>query len=234
LKINLDEYCLDTNIIITYLFEIEPNHILVKEFAKDSHNQMYYTEHIKEEINKVIDNKINFITTFLYDCISILNNYSDEFINLEIFTSIIIKNNKQYLYRNKKVYKKVKKDIIKSIWKRNNFYNVDIFQLRKVILEYVINLKRSTLIYKNNFLQKLILIPKHNESYKKVTSILTKNNIHKEDMMIILDLCEYYDLKNNKLIFISFDKELIKALKKCEFDFLKEVWNLKDLKSYVN
>ena len=111
---------------------------------------------------------------------------------------------------------------------------MDIFQLRKVILEYVINLKRSTLIYKNNFLQKLILIPKHNESYKKVTSILTKNNIHKEDMMIILDLCEYYDLKNNKLIFISFDKELIKALKKCEFDFLKEVWNLKDLKSYMN
>lgn len=229
---NSIKYCLDTNVINTHLFEIEPNHVLVTEFMNDYSN-LYYTEHIGFEVDTVTNKKTRFISNFLYDCVNILDTSREEIIDYNSFISLVMSYDKTYVFKNQKVSSKIKRKILTLFWNNYNFYNVDIVHLRKSILEYARSIRSSTLLYKEKVLRQMSLIKQYENKDEIVIAKLRNNNVHKEDMYIILDICEFYVKKKIKLIFVSFDKSLIKSLKICNFDFILDVWDLPKLKDMI-
>lgn len=101
-------------------------------------------------------------------------------------------------------------------------------------MDYTLTLKNSTNIYKNNFLKKIKFIPKYEKKSERVYNILSKNNIHNEDKYIILDISDFNKKTTIKLIFVSLDKQFTTSLKKCNLEFLKDIWNINEIKNRIN
>jgi len=79
---NKDNFCLDTNTIISYLFLFEPQYNLINKFISNNPNDnYYYTENILRESEKIFIEKYNSIRSILLDFNKYLNSQHNSYIH---------------------------------------------------------------------------------------------------------------------------------------------------------
>jgi len=230
---NKDNFCLDTNTIISYLFLFEPQYNLINKFISNNPNDnYYYTENILRESEKIFIEKYNSIRSILLDFNKYLNSQHNSYNTFEYFLNQFITSNKKTYTFNGKIY--TKQDIRKILtimwYNMSTDESIDGFELQKYISSYLSKLINEIWTFKENFFNNLIFIPAHKYNYSEIIKTLKENNSHHEDNMIILDLYEYYLNKNIKFILITFDKNFYNAIQKSNLKFITQVYNLEDIK----
>lgn len=206
------DFFIDTNVIIGYIFSLDPLNKYSNKLIQQKHN-LLYSEHVQQEYENKLKNKRK-----AYD---------------KFFKFIQIKLN---FYKNDLFDTKLFQDFINQFYKKNKYYDKN--DLRKTIniflkdfgLEYnckINDLKESFNMFTNEFNSKIFKLEdklnqhvnviknhdaKNYENLKKIIS--SKTNIHKEDEDILLDAEEYakehYKLK---LFFITWDKQFFEGVK---------------------
>ncbi len=182
--------CLDTNAIIAYLLMTEPQHTIITNFIKNRNDLYYYTEHIQREINLVFFEKYNLINSILNNFKKYLENHHNELLSVNIFIKDFTKvNTKKFIYKGKILDNVSIERLLINLWYNEN--NKDIlegFELYKYVSDFISDFNNEILIFKKEFLDKLILIKNHIKKYPKINKILLDNGSHFEDNHIILDL----------------------------------------------
>ncbi len=77
----------DTNVIISYLFKYDPEHNLTKNIFKQ---EAYFSENVLDEVNYIFKEKKKLLITIFETIISILEQKSEEVIDLNKFQKIIV------------------------------------------------------------------------------------------------------------------------------------------------
>lgn len=229
---SMQDICLDTNTIISYLLLSEPEHNLIKQFiSKNPNKNYYYTENIQKECEIVFNNKYNLIRSILLDFNKYLNLYHNEYCIVDDFIhQFVSTNNKTYLFKGKNLKKYEFEKILKVIlFNINVNESIEGFKLQNYISEYLWRLNHEILVFKENFFKNLIFIIAHKHNYPHILKTLEENESHYADNMIILDLYEYHLNYDINFVLISFDKNFVEALKKCNFNFIEKILNLSQL-----
>ena len=136
-------------------------------------------------------------------------------------------NKKQFFYNNNLVKNKILKEILINLWyNQDEPDSINGFELFNSIFNLQLYLTRGIFKIKDEFIRKLIMIPKHVYVNQEIERKLRKNDSHYKDNQIIHDLYEYYKRNNINFTLLTFDKKFTKALNLCNFNFVK-VLNLK-------
>lgn len=61
---NTENICFDTNSLISYLFFVEPNYKIMRSFFRKSDANFYFTKHVLDECDNVINRKIQIINAY--------------------------------------------------------------------------------------------------------------------------------------------------------------------------
>ena len=204
---------LDTNVIIGYIYSLDPLHSVSQKAIIDE-NTNYYSFHVNEEINNVSRRKDRDYVKFLTKLEDIFNKYGDnDFINLyEIHRKI---------NRFGQIGKFEVNDMHKAadiIWQELNFdENTDAFKVKTEFNIYFVNFESKHRNDKKDCLKKMNFIPAYQNKDSNVLKVIHKKSLrdyfHGEDEDILFDVHEY--LKNNTiadLVLISNDKDFIKAI----------------------
>jgi len=231
---NLDNVCFDTNTIISYLFFIEPNYTIMQEYINQSEDYFYLTKHILNECDKIVEIKVIIIKQILADAIIFLDEYNNMIFNKNKFIKMFIQQHDFYEYANKSFKKNDVKTVLEEIWKESCDENMDGFNLLKRLRNFDISFKNIINKYKDELYSKCIIIANHINKHEKINHLLEKNNSHKEDNEIILNIYEYYLKHNITFIFITFDNNFYDSLVKCNFKFIKNIYNLQDIRRLIN
>ena len=204
---------LDTNVIIGYIYSLDPLHTYSRKAIVDK-NTNYYSFHVNEEINMVSRRKDREYTKFLTKLEKTFNNYGDyDFIDL---AEIHMKIN-----RFGQIGKFEINDMHKAsdvIWQELNFdENTDAFKVKTGFKNYSMNFESKHRNGKKDCLNKMNLIPAHQNKDPNVLKVIHKKSLREyfrgEDEKILFDVHEY--LKTNiieNLILISNDKDFINAV----------------------
>ena len=204
---------LDTNVIIGYIYSLDPLHTASQKAIVDE-NTKYYSFHVNEEIKEVSRRKDREYAKFLTKLEKIFNKYGDyDFIDL---AEIHLKVN-----RFGQIGKFDVNDMHKAIdviWNELNFdENTDAFKVKTDFKNYSMNFESKHRNGKKDCLKKMNFIPAHQNKDPNVLNVIhqksLRNYFHGEDEDILFDANEF--CKNNKdlkLIFVSADQNFIKAI----------------------
>ncbi|MBQ2654379.1 MAG: hypothetical protein IJN03_02295 [Bacilli bacterium] len=204
---------LDTNVIIGYIYSLDPLHAASRKAIVDE-NTKYYSFHVNEEIKDVFKRKDREYAKFLTKLEKIFNKYGDsDFIDL---AEIHMKVN-----RFGQIGKFEVDDMHKAIdviWQELNFdENTDAFKVKIEFNNYFGNFESKHRNGKKDCLKKMNFIPAYQNKDPNVLKAIhrksLRNYFHGEDEKILFDVHEY--LKTNtikNLVLISNDKDFIKAI----------------------
>lgn len=206
---------LDTNVIIGYIYSLDPLHTASQKAIIDK-NTNYYSFHVNEEINCVSQRKDREYSKFLTELEKIFNRYGDnEFIDIsEIHRKV------KYFGKTGKLDMNNMHLAIDVIWKELDFNeNTDAFIIKREFNTFYQNFESKHRRDKKNCLNGMIFIPAYHDKDPNVLKIIHKKSLrtyfHGEDEDILFDVHDY--LKNNPcpdLVLISNDKNFIKAISK--------------------
>lgn len=204
---------LDTNVIIGYIYSLDPLHTASQKAIVDE-NTKYYSFHVNEEIKCVSRRKDREYAKFLTKLEDVVNKYGDnDFIDL---SDIHMK-----VHRFGDIGKLEVDDMhsaVNVIWEELHFEeNTDAFRVKTEFNNYFGNFESKHRNCKKDCLKKMNLIPAHQNKDSNVLKVIhqksLRNYFHGEDEKILFDVHEY--LKNNSimdLVLISNDKDFIKAI----------------------
>ena len=204
---------LDTNVIIGYIYSLDPLHIASRKAIIDE-NTNYYSFHVNGEIDDVSRRKDREYAKFITKLEKIFNRYEDYgFIDL---AEIHMKVN-----RFGQIGKFEVNDMHKAIdviWQELNFdENTDAFKVKTEFRNYSMNFESKHRKGKIDCLNKMNIIPAHQNKDPNVLKVIHKKSLrgyfHGEDEEILFDVHEY--LKTNAikdLVLLSNDKDFIKAI----------------------
>lgn len=185
----MENICLDTNTIISYLFLSEPQHTIIKEYINKYPNYNYfYTEHILEESEEVFYQKQLLLRNIITDFTDYLEDYHNEILSKNQVISYFTKKGYSYKFKDKIVSNITVKNILEKYWQVSFEDNMEGFQVYKKFDYFLNNLNTILYEHRENFLSNLILIPKYTHYYKNIEDLLISNNSHTKDNLIILDL----------------------------------------------
>ena len=204
---------LDTNVIIGYIYSLDPLHTASRKAIVDE-NTKYYSFHVNEEIKSVSQRKDREYAKFLTKLEKIFNKYGDY--DLIDLAEIHMKIN-----RFGQIGKFEVDDIhnaIDVIWQELNFdENTDAFKVKTEFKNYSMNFESKHRTGKRDCLNKMNFIPAHQNKDPNVLNVIhqksLRNYFHGEDEKILFDVHEY--LKTNTirdLVLISNDKDFINAV----------------------
>ena len=204
---------LDTNVIIGYIYSLDPLHTASQKAIIDE-NTNYYSFHVNKEIIDVSRRKDRDYNKFLTKLEDIFNKYGDyDFIDLyEIHRKI---------NRFGQIGKFEVNDMHKAIdviWQELNFdENTDAFKVKTEFNNYFGNFESKHRKGKKDCLKKMNFIPAYQNKDSNVLNVIHNKSLrdyfHGEDEDILFDVHDY--LKNNTimdLVLISNDKYFIKAI----------------------
>ena len=204
---------LDTNVIIGYIYSLDPLHTASQKAIVDE-NTKYYSFHVNEEIKEVSRRKDREYVKFLTKLEKIFDKYGDyDFIDL---AEIHLKVN-----RFGQIGKFEVKDMHKAIdviWQELNFdENTDAFKVKTEFNNYFRYFESRHRKGKKHCLKKMNFIPAYQSKDSNVLKVIAnkslRNYLHGEDEKILFDVQDY--LKSNTirdLVLISNDKDFIKAI----------------------
>ena len=204
---------LDTNVIIGYIYSLDPLHTASQKAIVDE-NTKYYSFHVNEEIKEVSRRKDREYVKFLTKLEKIFDKYGDyDFIDL---AEIHLKVN-----RFGQIGKFEVKDMHKAIdviWQELNFdENTDAFKVKTEFNNYFGNFEPRHRKGKKHCLKKMNFIPAYQSKDSNVLKVIAnkslRNYFHGEDEKILFDVHDY--LKSNTIrdfVLISNDKDFIKAI----------------------
>ena len=204
---------LDTNVIIGYIYSLDPLHTASQKAIVDE-NTKYYSFHVNEEIKEVSRRKDREYVKFLTKLEKIFDKYGDyDFIDL---AEIHLKVN-----RFGQIGKFEVKDMHKAIdviWQELNFdENTDAFKVKTEFNNYFGNFESRHRKGKKHCLKKMNFIPAYQSKDSNVLKVIAnkslRNYFHGEDEKILFDVHDY--LKSNTIrdfVLISNDKDFIKAI----------------------
>ena len=204
---------LDTNVIIGYIYSLDPLHKASQKAIIDQ-NTNYYSFHVNKEIVDVSRRKDRDYVKFLTKLEDIFNKYGDyDIIDLyEIHRKI---------NRFGQIGKFEVNDMHKAIdviWQELDFdENTDAFKVKTEFNNYFGNFESKHRKGKNDCLNKMNFIPAYQNKDSNVLNVIHNKSLrdyfHGEDEDILFDVHDY--LKNNAivdLVLISNDKDFIKAI----------------------
>lgn len=231
---NSNNMCFDTNTLISYLFFVEPKYTVINNFIRNSKDNFFITKHITNECDKVVKSKTHLFKRIMKDIMLLLDDYQDELFTETKFTSLFLKSQNQYYYRNKIVKNKEIEHIIHKFWNKYCSENMDGFTLLNLVNKLNLSITYIVDEHKNDLYSKFYLINNHIHKYAEITDVLIKNNSHRADNEIILDLYEYHIHHNIIFVFITFDLKFYNSLIASNFSFIKKVYNSHDLETLTN
>lgn len=204
---------LDTNVIIGYIYSLDPLHTASQK-AIVAENTNYYSFHVNEEIKLVSQRKDREYVKFLIKLEDIFKKYGDnDFIDL---SDIHIR-----VDRFGDIGKLDVDDMhsaVNIIWEELHFdENTEAFRVKTEFNKYVGNFESKHRSLRKYCLKKMNFIPAYQNKDPNVLKIIVNKSLrdyfHGEDEDILFDVQEY--LKNNTirdLVLISNDKYFIKAI----------------------
>ena len=204
---------LDTNVIIGYIYSLDPLHTASQKAIVDE-NTKYYSFHVNEEIKEVSRRKDREYVKFLTKLEKIFDKYGDyDFIDL---AEIHLKVNR--FGQIGKFEVKDKHKAIDVIWQELNFdENTDAFKVKTEFNNYFGNFESRHRKGKKHCLKKMNFIPAYQSKDSNVLKVIDnkslRNYFHGEDEKILFDVHDY--LKSNTirdLVLISNDKDFIQAI----------------------
>ncbi len=204
---------LDTNVIIGYIYSLDPLHTASQKAIIDDYTK-YYSFHVNKEIKSVSRRKDREYAKFLSELEKILNKYGDtDFIDL---SEIHIK-----VDRFRQIGKLEKRNMhsaVDVIWQELHFdENTDAFRVKTEFNNYYHNFQSKHRNCKNDCLKEMICLPAYQNKDSNVLNVISEKSLrdyfHGEDEDILFDIHDY--LKNNSILdleMISNDKDFIKAI----------------------
>ena len=204
---------LDTNVIIGYIYSLDPLHIASRKAIVDE-NTNYYSFHVNAEIDGVSRRKDREYAKFLTRLEMIFNKYGDyDFIDLSEIHMKVNRFGQIGRFEVNDMH-----NAIDVIWQELNFdENTDAFKAKTEFNNYFRNFESKHRTGKKDCLKKMNFIPAHQNKDSNVLEVIDKKSLkdyfHGEDEKILFDIHEY--LKNNAikdLVLISNDKDFIKAI----------------------
>lgn len=210
----IKNYFLDTNVIIGFIYkldELNPD----SESIVNSGNALYYSYHVKSEINYVSNRKNNEYNKFYSLLLSKLRKHNEhQFISRTSFHLFIDKSmpigkltveNMHYAFD--------------CIWNAFGFgENQEVGEIKLKLRRFIVAFGKSHASRKSNFIKTANYIPAHRHKDPQITNMINSkslgDDIHGEDEKILFDLQEYS--KNHpelNLILVSWDKTFIDVVK---------------------
>ena len=188
---------LDTNVIIGYIYSLDPLHIASRKAIVDE-NTNYYSFHVNEEIDGVSRRKDREYAKFLTRLEMIFNKYGDyDFIDLSEIHMKVNRFGQIGRFEVNDMH-----NAIDVIWQELNFdENTDAFKAKTEFNNYFRNFESKHRTGKKDCLKKMNFIPAHQNKDSNVLEVIDKKSL------------KY--LKNNTikdLVLISNDKDFIKAI----------------------
>lgn len=228
----MQNICLDTNTIISYLFFSEPQHSIITVFINGNPSFNYFfTEHVLEESENIFYQKLFLIRNILIDFTDFLKDDNHQTVSKNHTLNKFVQQSSLYKFKGVTVKKEVVKNVIKKYWE---YLLPDVNDTFIVYIKFdAFTTTLNDVIYENReeLYNKLSLIPKHTKEHNHIREKLIENNSHDSDNNIILDLYEYCKFNQKEFIFVTFDNDFYIALKRCDFEFITKVCNIDELKT---
>lgn len=205
----------DTNVLIGYIYSIDPLNEASKK-AIDKKNNNYYSEHVKCEVEGVAFRKDREYAKFLRKVSKIINKTGDnDLIDLSEVHNAISR------------FKKIGEldvdnmhSAIEVIWQELGFdENTDAFKVKSNFNNYLNSFQSRHRSYRIQCFNNMGCIPAYSQKDKAVLNKIKKESLRRDDCLheadekILFDVHEY--LKNNPnadLLFVSGDKRFVKAI----------------------
>ena len=205
----------DTNVLIGYIYSIDPLNEVSKK-AIDKKNNNYYSEHVKGEVEGVAFRKDREYAKFLRKVSKIINKTGDnDLIDLSEVHNAISR------------FKKIgeldvdnMRSAIEVIWQELGFdENTDAFKVKSNFNNYLNSFQSRHRSYRIQCFNNMGCIPAYSQKDKAVLNKIKKESLRRDDCLheadekILFDVHEY--LKNNPnadLLFVSGDKRFVKAI----------------------
>lgn len=205
----------DTNVLIGYIYSIDPLNKASKK-AIDKNNNNYYSEHVKGEVEGVAFRKDREYAKFLRKVSKIINKTGDnDLIDLSEVHNAISR------------FKKIGEldvdnmhSAIEVIWQELGFdENTDAFKVKSNFNNYLNSFQSRHRSYRIQCFNNMGCIPAYSQKDKAVLNKIKKESLRRDDCLheadekILFDVHEY--LKNNHnadLLFVSGDKRFVKAI----------------------
>lgn len=209
----IKNYFLDTNVIIGFIYKLD-EHNTDSESIVNSGNALYYSYHVKSEINDVSNRKNNEYNKFFSLLLSKLRKHNEgQFISRTSFHLFIDKSkpinrltveNMHYAFD--------------CIWDALGFgENQEVGEIKLKLRRFIVAFGKSHSSRKSNFIKTANYIPAHRHKYPQITNMVNAkslgDDLHGEDENILFDLQEYS--KNHpelNLILVSWDKAFMKVV----------------------
>lgn len=210
----IKNYFLDTNVIIGFIYkldELNPD----SENIVNSGNALYYSYHVKSEIDDVSNRKNNEYNKFFSLLLSKLRKHNEhQFVSRTSFHLFIDKSKpiNQLTVENMHY-------AFDCIWDALGFgENQEAGEIKLKLRRFIVAFGKSHASRKTSFIQTANYIPAHrHKDHQIINQVNAKSlagNLHDEDEKILFDLQEYS--KNHpklNLILVSWDKTFIEVVK---------------------
>lgn len=230
---------LDTNVIIGFIFSLDPLNKVSNKLNLNK-NVLYYSFHVKKEVNKIFNVKNYSYLQFLTKIEKEIDKYPDSNI---ISRETILEQIRKY-DDIKSLNKKGMREAFETIWIDLGFTeNQEVYVVKIKLREFINEFESKTFMNKNNICDKLKYIAKHQQKYNELNEIIDKLDIkrylHDEDKNILFDVHEFCEENPQiKMYFVSWDKNFINAISKLKneikiYDFIsiKDVLQTDDYNS---
>ena len=211
-------FFIDTNIPIGYTVPHDKWHVFAKSFLEDhAHDSIFWSNLVKQEYTKTLNNIIDEVNIFLNYCKYILKTNECDFNNNSDFENFIIKKTKNCSLDKIKKYK-----ILEHFWNKYSFTECESNVLYSKFLDFSHDFQE---LYFKRDIQLNTIINLHDcglNNYLKYLDYAKKLynwGVHKPDCKIITDAHDC-GIKNKKLNFISTDEKLLTILLKHDTTFL--------------
>ena len=203
----------DTNVPIAFIFRIDPlNHYANSVFK--FYDSIFWSHRVKNECEKVFDQKLNLLNVFYKNLLKDLNNnlfnelHSNEF----SFENLI-----GYLKKkehNKKQFKNIESSL-NIFWDKYVNETFPSFENFKTAITLCLqDLKFQSFKRKKYWKKNVIYTEKRIEKYDHLRLILQNLGVHHPDDEIILDAHDYNLKTSFNLDFVTFDKKCYNYLHK--------------------
>lgn len=207
----------DTNVAIAYSFSLDPLNFKSNRVFK-KYNTIYWSNTVENEYKKVFKNKLKLLKEYFKDLKSFLMN--DDYTDISFKSLVSFINKKNYSDKDKK---KIKSSL-SVFW--NKYLDNELPSKNDVLNAIDCCLfDLSSNIYKKReeWLSQIKLTFKRIKRYNSIyNDLLGKPNVHESDVIIVLDAHDYNLELEEKIDFITFDKDFYNAASQIsEFSFNK-------------
>lgn len=206
------DFFIDTNVIIGYIFSLDPLNKYSNKLIQQKHN-LLYSKHVQQEYENKLKSKRKEYNKFFKFIQIKLDSYKKDLFNTELFQNFI----NQFYGKNKQFSKKDLRKTINIFLKDFELeYNCKINDLKKLFNRFTNEFNSKIFRLEDKLNQHVNVINNHDaKNYENLKKIISnKTNIHKEDENILLDAEEYAKEHDKlKLFFITWDKQFFKGVK---------------------